>query len=111
MFLRPKLVSTCVGSDAIIYFSIQYRENFVSSWTPAVCDAGSPSQPAGGAVSEQQLTASNSTAFKEYDFSIAGEYRVITKDMTGTACPSCGNNDFYVEYGDHTYPGSCLGPL
>ncbi len=111
MFLRPKLVSTCVGSDAIIYFSIQYRENFVSSWTPAVCDAGSPSQPAGGAVSEQQLTASNSTDFKEYDFSIAGEYRVITKDMTGTACPSCGNNDFYVEYGDHTYPGSCLGPL
>ena len=111
MFIRPKLVSTCSGAQAIIYFSIQYRENISSPWVAAICDSGSPSQPAGGAVSQQQLTASNSTQFKEYDFSIAGEYRVITKDMTGTACPNCGNNDFYVEYGDHTYPGSCNGPL
>jgi hypothetical protein len=111
MFLRPKLVSTCSGGNAIIYFSIQYRENISSPWVAATCDSGSPSQPAGGAVSQQQLTVGNGTVFKEYDFSIAGEYRVITKDMTGTACPNCGSNDFYVEYGDHTYPGSCNGPL
>jgi len=111
MFIRPKLVSTCSGGNAIIYFSIQYRENISSPWVAATCDSGSPSQPAGGAVSQQQLTVGNGTVFKEYDFSIAGEYRVITQDMTGTACPNCGSNDFYVEYGDHTYPGSCNGPL
>ena len=115
MTMTPTLTSTCVGSDASIYYSIQYRTSDAASWGPATCDSSSPAQGAGGVVAYDKLltcSSSDSPDSDTYWFSQVGEYRVITKDMAGSACTGpCGTNKFYVQYGDKTYPGSCSGPL
>ncbi len=120
MKVIPTLTSTCVTSDVTIYYSIQYREDFESPWTPATCDVDSPAQLAGGEINYTiQLSATNGAPDSdEYWFSQAGEYRVFTKNMAGGACGAvCGVNKFYVEFGDKHYPkagdygANCIGLL
>jgi hypothetical protein len=114
MTMSPTLTTTCISEDSTINYTVEYRLNYSSSWTAASCDVGSPGQTAGGAIAGNAplIGSYGLPGTKEFHFSIPGEYRVWTDLMQGEACTiSCGTSEFYVDFGDKTYPAVCTGPL
>jgi hypothetical protein len=114
MTMTPTLTTTCASGDSTINYTVEYRLNSSSSWTAASCDVGSPGQTGGGVIAGNASLSGELglPGTKEFHFSILGEYRVWTGLMGGESCAiSCGVNEFYVVFGDKTYPGVCNGPL
>ena len=107
MKVTPTLTSTggSGGGSVSVYYTMQYRANSSSPWTQAV-------DTANNAVGAVQLLASNAGAGTSFrDFDVAGEYRVVTTDITGEGCSDGSTVGLYVAFADATYPGSCTGPL
>ena len=109
MSITPTLTSTLTpgGGSVTVYYAIQYRSSSNSTWTQAV-DASNNIVPA------KQLSASfNNPDSDTLDFSIAGEYRVFSNDISGEGCSAAsGAATFFVQFADDTYPGeACTGPL
>ena len=105
MKITPLLTQTGGTGSISCYVTIQYRANANSSWSQAV-DTGN------NTINNIQLTASNGfpgTVTK--NFSIPGEYRAFTTNVTGEACGT-GTQSLVINFGDATYTGQCdLGPL
>jgi len=107
MALTPLLTSIngASGGSLSVYYTVQYRANPSSSWSQAV-DTG------GNSISSRQITASNGNPGTEtLNFSIPGEYRAFSTNVTGEGC--AGNTGgFKFNFTDATYNGQCgLGPL
>jgi len=107
MALTPLLTSTngASGGNLSVYYTVQYRANTSSSWSQAV-DTG------GNSISSRQITATNGNPGTEtLNFSIPGEYRAFSTNVTGEGC--AGNTGgFKFNFTDATYNGQCaLGPL
>ncbi len=107
MALTPLLTSTngASGGSLSVYYTVQYRANPSSSWSQAV-DTG------GNSISSRQITATNGNPGTEtLNFSIPGEYRAFSTNVTGEGC--AGNTGgFKFNFTDATYNGQCaLGPL
>ena len=107
MSLTPLLTSTngASGGSLSVYYTVQYRANPSSSWSQAV-DTG------GNSISSRQITATNGNPGTEtLNFSIPGEYRAFSTNVTGEGC--AGNTGgFKFNFTDATYNGQCaLGPL
>ena len=107
MALTPLLTSNngASGGSLSVYYTVQYRANTSSSWSQAV-DTG------GNSISSRQITASNGTPGTEtLNFSIPGEYRAFSTNVTGEGC--AGNTGgFKFNFTDATYAGQCAtGPL
>ena len=107
MALTPLLTSTngASGGSLSVYYTVQYRANPSSSWSQAV-DTG------GNSISSRQITATNGNPGTEtLNFSIPGEYRAFSTNVTGGGC--AGNTGgFKFNFTDATYNGQCaLGPL
>ena len=107
MALTPLLTSNngASGGSLSVYYTVQYRANTSSSWSQAV-DTG------GNSISSRQITASNGTPGTEtLNFSIPGEYRAFSTNVTGEGC--AGNTGgFKFNFTDATYTGQCAtGPL
>ena len=96
--------NTPAGNDAIIKYYIQYRASAgTASWTSAtaVNDGVLETVTSGLTIT----AAANATEIKNYQFAIAGEYRVVTENLTGTACGfPVANPSFTVDFGDASYP-------
>ena len=107
MALTPLLTSIngASGGSLSVYYTVQYRANPQANWSQAV-DTG------GNSISSRQITASNGTPGTEtLNFSIPGEYRAFSTNVTGEGC--AGNTGgFKFNFTDATYNGQCaLGPL
>ena len=107
MALTPLLTSNngASGGSLSVYYTVQYRTNPQASWSQAV-DTG------GNSISSRQITASNGTPGTEtLNFSIPGEYRAFSTNVTGEGC--AGNTGgFKFNFTDATYTGQCAtGPL
>ena len=105
--LTPLLTSNngASGGSLSVYYTVQYRTNPQASWSQAV-DTG------GNSISSRQITASNGTPGTEtLNFSIPGEYRAFSTNVTGEGC--AGNTGgFKFNFTDATYTGQCAtGPL
>ncbi len=103
MTITPTITST--GGNVSAYYTIQYRANTGSAWSQAI-DTGNNSI---GAIQISASTGSPGTSTKT--FSILGEYRVVTTDVTGEGCSDGSTVQLYVNFADATYPGNCTGPL
>jgi hypothetical protein len=103
--------NTPAGNDAIIKYYIQYRASAgTASWTSAtaVNDGVLETVTSGLTVT----AAANASVIKNYQFAIAGEYRVVTENLTGTACGFPVANPFFtVNFGDASYPAYVCGAL
>ena len=104
-------------------FTILYRPTATDPWQLAVCDAGSPAQPAGGTVGNFNLLTvlggGGAVATQAYNFSAVGEYAVRNNGVYGVGCTACSTAlcaRFDVQYYD-ALTGStgscvtCVGPL
>ena len=104
MKIIPILSTT--GGDISVYYTIQYRTTPSSDWGQAV-DTGN------NVINARQLIASNGNPGTETkNFSIVGEYRVISTNVGGEGCAGTGTKNFYVNFGDATYGTTdcTLGP-
>jgi len=109
MKITPTLtaVNAPSGGSVSLYYTIQRRTG-INSWAQAV-DTGN------NIIGAIQITATNGfPGTQDKLFSIVGEYRVITTNITGEACPTggAGTISFYTEFTDATYTSQCaLSPL
>jgi hypothetical protein len=107
MALTPLLTSIggSGGGDLSVYYTVQYRANAQANWTQAV-DTG------GNSISSRQITASTGFPGTEtLNFSIPGEYRAFSTNVTGGGCTG-NTGGLKFNFTDATYSGSCnLGPL
>jgi hypothetical protein len=107
MALTPLLTSTngASGGSLSVYYTVQYRANPSSSWSQAV-------DTSGNSISSRQITATNGNPGTEtLNFSIPGEYRAFSTNVTGEGC-SGNTGGFKFNFTDATYTGQCgLGPL
>lgn len=104
-------------------FTILYRATAADAWQLATCLAGSPSQPAGGAVGNFNLLTvlgtGSTTASLTYFFENIGEYAVRNNGVHSIGCTACSTcASFTVNYYDATFGGTIspcttcsVGPL
>ena len=111
MFLKPTLTSTLNpgGGSVQVYYTIQYRASGTTTdtWSQAV-DTNN------NVINAIQLSATNGNPDSDTkNFSIPGEYRVVSTNISGEGCSAgSGTAAFFVDFGDATYPsGACTGPL
>ena len=107
MKITPTLTATGApsGGSVSLYYTIQRRNAGSTNWSQAV-DTNN------NVIGAIQLTASNGNpGIDNKSFSIVGEYRVVTTDITGEGCAGGGTIGYYTEFSDATYPGNCTGPL
>ena len=109
MFLKPTLTSTLTpgGGSVTVYYTIQRRDAGTTTWSQAV-------DTSNNVINAIQLSASNGTPDSDTkNFSIPGEYRVVSTNISGEGCSAgSGTAAFFVDFGDATYPsGACTGPL
>jgi len=100
--------TTPAGNDASIKFWIQYRSSAGSGWSGATAANESPETITDGLTIS---AAAGATTTKSYIFAQAGEYRVVTDYLTGTACQAGANPAFYVDFSDASFPGVTCGAL
>jgi len=107
MALTPLLTSIggSSGGGLSVYYTVQYRATSSANWTQAV-DTG------GNSISSRQITASTGFPGTEtLNFSIPGEYRAFSTNVTGEGCTG-NTGGLKFNFTDATYSGSCnLGPL
>ena len=105
MYIKPYLTTNATGS-VTCSVSIQYRADANSSWTQAV-------DTTGAVINNLTISASNGVpGFIVKNFSVAGEYRAFTTNVSGEGCP--GNSTaLEIRFGDTTYGTTdcTLGPL
>jgi hypothetical protein len=109
MFLKPTLTSTLSpgGGSVTVYYTIQRRDAGTTTWSQAV-------DTSNNIINAIQLSASNGNPDSDTkNFSIPGEYRVVSTNISGEGCSAAsGTAAFFVDFGDATYPsGACTGPL
>ena len=109
MNIKPTLQSTLTpgGGSVSCYYTIQRRALGATTWAQAV-------DTSNNVVGAIQLSASFGVPDVDTKtFSIVGEYRVISNDITGEGCSAAsGAASFFVDFDDATYPGeACTGPL
>ena len=109
MSIKPTLQSTLTpgGGSVSCYYTIQRRALGATTWAQAV-------DTSNNVVGAIQLSASFGVPDVDTKtFSIVGEYRVISNDITGEGCSAAsGSASFFVDFEDATYPGgACTGPL
>ena len=109
MNIKPTLQSTLTpgGGSVSCYYTIQRRALGATTWAQAV-------DTSNNVVGAIQLSASFGVPDVDTKtFSIVGEYRVISNDITGEGCSAAsGAASFFVDFDDATYPGGgCTGPL
>ena len=109
MNIKPTLQSTLTpgGGSVSCYYTIQRRALGATTWAQAV-------DTSNNVVGAIQLSASFGVPDVDTKtFSIVGEYRVISNDITGEGCSAAsGAASFFVDFEDATYPGgACTGPL
>ena len=109
MFLKPTLTSTLApgGGSVTVYYTIQRRDAGTTTWSQAV-------DTSNNVINAIQLSASNGTPDSDTkNFSIPGEYRVVSTNISGEGCSAgSGTAAFFVDFGDATYSsGACTGPL
>ena len=109
MSIKPTLQSTLTpgGGSVSCYYTIQRRALGTTTWSQAV-------DTSNNVVGTIQLSASFGVPDVDTKtFSIVGEYRVISNDITGEGCSAAsGAASFFVDFEDATYPGgACTGPL
>jgi hypothetical protein len=109
MNIKPTLQSTLTpgGGSVSCYYTIQRRALGATTWAQAV-------DTSNNVVGAIQLSASFGVPDVDTKtFSIVGEYRVISNDITGEGCSAAsGAASFFVDFDDATYPGeTCTGPL
>jgi len=104
MYIKPELTTDTAGS-VTCYFTVQYREDSNSAWTQAV-------DTTSAVINNITLEASQGvvgTVTK--NFSVAGEYRAFTTNVTGEGCGT-GTQTLDIKFSDATYSGQCSsGPL
>ena len=108
MKITPTLSSSGApsGGSVSLYYTIQHRIIGVTTWSQAV-DTGN------NVIGAIQIQASNGVPGTDNKFfSIVGEYRVVTTDVSGEGCAGGGTIGYYTEFTDATYTGQCnLSPL
>jgi hypothetical protein len=109
MNIKPTLQSTLTpgGGSVTCKYTIQQRALGTTTWFQAVDTSNS-------VIGAIQLSASfGNPDVDTKAFSIVGEYRVISTDITGEGCSAAGGvASFFVDFEDATYPGTaCIGPL
>ncbi len=97
MYINTSFRNTSSTATSEIFYTIQYRANPSSSWTQATESNGSTV-----ALSENLSSDNNTLDTDSFVFSLAGEYRLITKRIEGLGCND-GSSYFNVEFGDDTY--------
>ncbi len=97
MYINTSFRNTSSTATSEIFYTIQYRANPSSSWTQATESSG-----ATVALSENLSSDNNTLDTDSFVFSLAGEYRLITKRIEGLGCND-GSSYFNVEFGDDTY--------
>ena len=106
MKITPRLTAAGApsGGSVSLYYTIQRRDIGTTTWSQAV-------DTSNNVIGAIQLTASNGNpGTQDKLFSIIGEYRVVTTDITGGGCAGGGTIGYYTEFSDATYPGNCTGP-
>ena len=108
MKITPTLSSSGApsGGSVSLYYTIQHRTIGATTWSQAV-DTGN------NVIGAIQIQASNGVPGTDNKFfSIVGEYRVVTTDVSGEGCAGGGTIGYYTEFTDATYTGQCnLSPL
>ena len=109
MSIKPTLQSTLTpgGGSVSCYYTIQRRALGTTTWSQAV-------DTSNNVIGAIQLSASFGVPDVDTKtFSIVGEYRVVSNDITGEGCSAAGGAaSFFVDFEDATYPsGACTGPL
>ena len=107
MALTPLLTSIggASGGGISVYYTVQYRATTNANWTQAVDTNGVN-------MTSRQITASTGSPGTEtFNFSIPGEYRAFSTNVTGEGC--AGNTGgLKFNFTDATYTGQCsTGPL